>query len=180
MQQTYRLRKIIIEKATREDFPASLIQHIRYIDPVIWPSLLGVYELLQLKDKRPRANDVGVILCGKSYPKEASARVLESLLKNGRVSPLHFTAANAAASISMICATFHFHGPTLNLCMPVQTALPTIEIIIQHWLSQNIKTIFVIKQDHQHYAQIEHIFVDEDRVEDAVSGVSRNRDDECL
>lgn len=178
MPQSYRLRKIIIEKATREDFPASLIQHIRYIDPVIWPSLLGVYELLKLQDQRPSTDDVGVILCGKSYPKEASTRVLESLLKNGRVSPLHFTAANAAASISMICATFNFHGPTMNLCMPVQQALSTIEVIIQHWFRQNIQTMFVIKQDHQHYAEIEHIFTGNKRIEYALSDVSRNGSDE--
>jgi hypothetical protein len=179
MRQTYRLRKILIKEATREDFPASLIQPIRYIDPVIWPGLLGVYELLQL-DQRPKADGVGVILSGKSYPKEASARVLESLLKNGRVSPLHFTAANAAASISTICTTFQFHGPTLNLCMPVQTALPTIDVIIQHWLSQNVQTIFVIKQDHQHYAQIEHIFVDEHRIENAGKDVRGKCDDESF
>lgn len=179
MQNTYRLRKIIIEEATREDLPASLIQHIRYIDPVIWPSLLGVYELLQL-DQRPRADNVGVILCGKSYPKEASAHVLESLLRNGRVSPLHFTASNAAASISMICATFHFHGPTMNLCIPVQQFLPTIEVIIQHWLSQSIKTIFVIKQDHQHCAQVEHIFIDENKPEAVMNDVNRKCVDESL
>ena len=180
MQQSYRISKIIIEKAIREDFPASLIQHIRYIDPVIWSSLLGVYELLKLRDQRLSTDDVGVILCGKSYPKEASTRVLESLLKNGRVSPLHFTAANAAASISMICATFHFHGPTLDLCMPVQTALPTIEVIIQHWLGQNLKTIFVIKQDHESRAEVEHIFVEDERINHALSNVSRTGDDESF
>jgi hypothetical protein len=180
MHQPYRRRKIVIEKASREDFPASLIQHIRYIDPVIWPSLLGVYELLQLPDQKPSLNEVAVIHCGKSYPKAASNRVLESVATNGRVSPFHFTAANAGASISMICATFHFHGPTMNLCLPVEKALPTIEVIIQHWFSQNIKTIFVIKQDHQHCAQIEHMFIDEVMAEDVMNDASRNSDDENL
>ncbi|WP_342220450.1 hypothetical protein [Rickettsiella endosymbiont of Miltochrista miniata] len=180
MQQSYRIRKIIIERATREDFPASLIQHIRYIDPVIWPSLLGVYELLQLRDQRFNGDDVAVILCGKSYPKQASEQVLKSLLTSRRVSPFHFTAANAAASISMICATFHFHGPTLNLCMPVQTVLPTIEVIIQHWLSQDLKTIFVIKQDYESHAEVEHIFVEDERIENAFSDVNRNSDNESF
>jgi len=180
MQQSYRIRKIIIERATREDFPASLIQHIRYIDPVIWPGLLGVYELLQLKDQRPNGDDVAVILCGKSYPKQASEHVLKSLLSSRRVSPFHFTAANAAASISMICAAFHFHGPTLNLCMPVQVALPTIEVIIQHWLGQNIKTIFVIKQNHESHAEVEHIFVEDERIDNALSDVNRKCADESF
>lgn len=180
MQKFYRLRKIIIEKAAREDFPVSLIEHIRYIDPVIWPGLLGVYELLQLGDQRPNSDDAAVILCGKSYPKRASDCVLKSLLTSRRVSPSHFTAANAAASISVICATFHFHGPTLNLCMPVQSALPTIEVIIQHWLSQNIKTIFVIKQDHESHAEVEHIFVEDERIDNALSDVNRKCDDESF
>lgn len=180
MQQSYRLRKMIIERAAREDFPTSLIQHIRYIDPVIWPGLLGVYELLQLPDQSPNGDDVAVILCGKSYPKQASEQVSKSLLTSRRVSPFHFTAANAAASISMICATFHFHGPTLNLCMPVQTALSTIEVIIQHWLRQGLKTIFVIKQDYESHAEVEHIFVEDEKLGNALSDVSRKCDDESF
>lgn len=160
MKPVYRMRKIMIQQAGREDFPAQLIQHIRNIDPVIWPGLLGVYKLMQLNDQKQPTENIGVILCGKSYPQQSSRQVLDSLSTKGRVSPFDFTTANAAASISMICSTFHFHGPSINLCLPVMEAIETLELIIQHWLNQNIHSMFVIKQDDQVCAEVEHIFID--------------------
>lgn len=166
MQQPYRVRKIIIEKVTREDVPASLMQDIRYVDPIMWPSLLGIYELLQLLDQRPRPNEVALIHCGNNrYPKIASHVALREGSMSGSATPFHFAAVNATESISMICSIFHFNGPTMSLSSPVEKALLTMETIIQYWFHQNIKSIFVIKQDQLLTAQVEHVFVCNEAIE---------------
>ena len=133
------------------DLPVELGKKVKTTDPVVWPILLTTAEIHSaLNLPWPTiSSQVGMIMYGNSYPKQASEKIIAEIKTKNRVSPLNFINANAGAAISVCCTTYQFRGPTLNLTMSDIETEKIALIIADDWLRKgDANYIFLVKADH--------------------------------
>jgi hypothetical protein len=136
----------IIEKNTQRAEVCSQVRAIvRYADPSTWPIADAVFKLLQANhiNYKDEGLEIGMILVGDAGPSAAIQSVAESV-QAGRISPMHFAAANAGAAIGICCTAFNFHGPTLAITLPVKTGKSIAEMMASRWLNDKSAKIMII------------------------------------
>ena len=126
-------------------FAAAVRNAVRYADPISWTGATAA--ALALKELGeaigPMRAAIGVIAMSNDGPAQAIAAVAEASAA-GFSSPLKYPAANPGSLAGVTCITQELHGPTMNLTMPVEVAIPVGLMLARGWVERGVCPLVVL------------------------------------
>jgi hypothetical protein len=130
---------------TMSHFSAAVRNAVRYADPISWTVATAVAKALagMLETIEPMRSSIGLIAMSDDGPAQAIAAVAEASAA-GFSSPMRYPAANPGSLAGVACITQELHGPTMNLIMPVDFALPIGLHLAGAWLQRRVTPLVIL------------------------------------
>src|SRR5262245_46727610 len=118
---------------------------IRYADAAAWITATAAANALAevgepVSEMRP---EVGVVTVSDDGPGETMAAVAEAAAA-GFSSPMRYPAANPGSLAGVLCIAFGLRGPTLNLTMKPEDALPVVFQAAAGWLDRGVMPFLLV------------------------------------
>lgn len=126
-------------------FSPAIRNAVRYADPFSWTGATAVAKALAglIETTAPMRSSIALIAMSNHGPAQAIAAVAEASAA-GFSSPMRYPAANPGSLAGVACITQEFHGPTMNLIMPVESALPVGLNLAGAWLQRRVTPLVVL------------------------------------
>lgn len=142
------LRRVVLRDDPGFTLPESLGKGLGSADPVVPLVLAAVAQLLNGVRAGGNREGIGLIALGTIQAVTVAQSVRRDLVERGRISPIAFVNANAAAPLSITCTRLGLKGPTLQFTSGGPTARRTAMLLAEAWIGRGqASAIAIVETD---------------------------------